>query len=142
MLPGFLTTALEMIIILDVCGAIAYFAITGLARMKDKRETLSSKLQTASPGLPAFAAEGYAVPAMARMPARISSAVYRPVSLDASPAAPQQIHWTAGLKQRISKMTGKFTYRPTPSGDTLKMQSIDSDYARLGRVLDSFKEET
>ena len=34
MLPGFLTTALEIIIILDICGAVVYFALSGLAKRK------------------------------------------------------------------------------------------------------------
>ena len=44
MLPGFLTTALEIIIILDICGAIAYFTITGLTR-KNKPTRQATPLQ-------------------------------------------------------------------------------------------------
>ena len=35
MLPGILTTALEIIIILDICGAVVYFALSGLAKRKE-----------------------------------------------------------------------------------------------------------
>jgi hypothetical protein len=38
-------------------------------------------------------------------------------------------------------MTRKFTYRPAPSGKTVQTQALDTDQAKLGRVLDSFKEE-
>jgi len=140
MLPGFLTTALEIIIILDVCGAIAYFTITGLMRIKDKKDNTSPALPNTPPGMPALAAEGMAMPAP--LPARISATVYNPVAQETAPQEPPQKQWTAGLKQRITTMTRKFTYRPTGGGQAVKTQSLDTDYAKLGRVLDSFKEET
>ena len=37
MLPDILTTALEIIIVLDICGAIAYFVISGLVRSREAR---------------------------------------------------------------------------------------------------------
>jgi hypothetical protein len=39
-------------------------------------------------------------------------------------------------------MTKKFSYRPTAGGTSVETQPLDTDYAKLGRVLDSFKEET
>jgi len=143
MLPSFLTTALEIIIILDVCGAIAYFTITGLARTKDKSEDLASALSNSQSGMLALAAEGMAVPGIADLPGRITSTVYHPVSPETLPAeAPSQNQWTAGLKQRVASMTKKFSYRPTAGGTSVETQPLDTDYAKLGRVLDSFKEET
>jgi hypothetical protein len=142
MLPGFLTTALEIIIILDVCGVIAYFTITGFARMKDKKEGLSPALQNTQPGLPALATEGITMPAILNVPERITSTVYSPVASEPTPQVPPPNQWTAGLKQRLTSMTRKFTYRPAPSGKTVQTQALDTDQAKLGRVLDSFKEET
>ncbi|MBT3604838.1 MAG: hypothetical protein HOE48_19680 [Candidatus Latescibacteria bacterium] len=141
MLPGFLTTALEIIIILDVCGVIAYFTITGIARMKDKKENTSPELSNTPPGMPALATEGAPMP-IVNVPARITSTVYDPVTPEVLPPSPQKNQWTAGLKQRFTSMTRKFTYRPEPSGTAVKTQTIDADHAKLGRVLDSFKEET
>lgn len=140
MLPGFLTTALEIIIILDVCGAIAYFTITGLMRIKDKKENTTSVLPNSPPGMPALATEGLVMPTP--LPARISANVYHPIAPETTPQEPPQKQWTAGLRQRITTMTRKFTYRPTNGGQAVKTQSLDTDYAKLGRVLDSFKEET
>ena len=34
MLAGFLTTALEIVIILDICGVVAYFVVSGLTRSR------------------------------------------------------------------------------------------------------------
>jgi hypothetical protein len=140
MLPGFLTTALEIIIILDVCGAIAYFTISGLMRIKDKKDNTPSALPNPTAGMPALAPEGLAMPAI--LPARISAHVYHPVAAETAPQEPPQKQWTAGLRQRITTMTRKFTYRPTNGGQAVQTQSLDTDYAKLGRVLDSFKEET
>lgn len=141
MLPGFLTTALEIIIILDVCGVIAYFTITGIARMKDKKEAATSEMPNTPSGMPALAAQGVSLP-VANLPERITSNVYDPVTPEALPPSPPKNQWTAGLKQRFTSMTRKFTYRPEPSGTVVKTQTIDADQAKLGRVLDSFKEET
>lgn len=142
MLPGFLTTALEIIIILDICGAIAYFTITGLTRLKDKKETLSPVMQNATAGLPAFATEAGQMPADISIPERVSATVYHPATNNTPPQEPPTRQWTAGLKQRLSSMTRKFTYKPAAGGQTVQTQNIDADYAKLGRVLDSFKEET
>lgn len=139
MLPGFLSTALEIIIILDVCGAIAYFTITGLTRIKDKKQDASPVLPNTSVGLPALAAEG---PAMIQVPERVTSQVYDPVAIDTPPQAQPKTQWTAGFRQRITSLTSKFTYKPAPSGKAVQKESVDSDYAKLGRVLDSFKEDT
>ena len=38
MLTGFLTTALEIVIILDICGAVAYFVVAGMLRSRDDDE--------------------------------------------------------------------------------------------------------
>lgn len=141
MLPGFLSTALEIIIILDVCGVIAYFTITGLTRMKDKKEDLAPALPTSPSGMPALATQG-AMPTMVHVPNRITSNVYDPVAPENPPQEAPQNQWTAGLKQRITSLTSKFTYRPTPNGNTVQTQKVDTDYAKLGRVLDSFKEDT
>ena len=138
MLPGFLTTALEIIIILDVCGAIAYFTITGLIRIKDKK--VNTSVLNSPPGMPALATEGLVMPTP--LPARISANVYNPVACPIPPQEPPKKQWTAGLRQRITTMTRKFTYHPTNSGKAVQTQSLDTDYAKLGRVLDSFKEET
>lgn len=137
MLPGFLTTALEVIIILDICGAIAYFTLTGLTRMKDKKETQSASFQNTPAGMPALAPQGM----VAALPEPITASVYHPTAEEPSPQAPSQKQWTAGFKQRFSSLTRKFTYRPTSNKQAVKTQPLDNDYTKLGRVLDSFKED-
>ena len=142
MLPGFLSTALEIIIILDVCGVIAYFTITGLTRMKDKKENASPAMPVSPSGMPALATEGVAMPTTVDVPKRFTSNVYDPVIPENPPQEAPPKQWTAGLKQRITTLTSKFTYRPAPNGNTVQTQKLDADHAKLGRVLDSFKEDT
>ena len=50
MLDGFLTTALELIIILDVCGAIIYVVAVSLRRAKQKQAEQADAVPT-TPGL-------------------------------------------------------------------------------------------
>jgi hypothetical protein len=136
MLPGFLTTALEIIIILDICGAIAYFTITGLTR-KNKPTRQATPLQPT----PALAFEGLAMQPAA-IPARISPSVYLPQTPE--PIA-GETSWTEGFKGRFASLKKRLTYKPTQNtqnGQTVETRSLSEDYSRLDRVLDSFKEET
>ena len=59
MLAGFLTTALEIVIILDVCGVVAYFVISGLARLRKPRQ--EGDVRSPSPHLQPCAVEGPAL---------------------------------------------------------------------------------
>ncbi|MDP6039722.1 MAG: hypothetical protein QGG64_14320 [Candidatus Latescibacteria bacterium] len=133
MLPGFLTTALEIIIILDICGAIAYFTITGLTRKNKQTE------QALQP-TPALAFEGLATQTV---PARVSPTVYLP---EAPKPKAEETSWTEGFKTRLTSFKKRLTYTPNnqnnQNGQTVKTRSLNDDYNRLGRVLDSFKEET
>ena len=133
MLPGFLTTALELLIILDVCGAIIYFALTGFARIKKRAGQPAQRdrasIQSFGMDTPVLA------PAQSYAPHRpISPAVYLP----GEPEPESKRRWLAGFKNRVRQ---EFTYRPARQG-VVKTHLTDPDYARLGKVLDSFKEET
>ena len=137
MLPGFLTTALEIIIILDVVGAIAYFTITGLTRKKDGGQTdKSSVIPPLQPApIPALAFEGLA-PQPAAVPARISPSVYAPK--EETSVATKSTR-TDGLKSQFTYLKDRFAYKHT--AQTIEKQDINTDYNRLGRVLDSCKED-
>lgn len=136
MLPGFLTTALELLIILDVCGAIIYFALTGFARIKKPSaqppQNTHAPIQSFGIDTPVLA------PAQPYAPHRpIAPAVY----LHGEPEPQSDRRWLASFKHRVTSLKQAFTYRPATQG-AVKTQAADPDYARLGRVLDSFKEET
>lgn len=133
MLPGFLTTALEIIIILDICGAIAYFTITGLTR-KNKQTEQATPLQPT----PAMAFEGL-VMQPAAIPARISPSVYLPETPE---PITEDVSWTEGFKTRFTSLKKRLTHKPDNQNGHETRSSLNDDYNRLGRVLDSFKEET
>lgn len=140
MLPGFLTTALEIIIILDVCGAVVYFALTGLSRIKKQSEKTSPPLQTQSPVLQSLGIETPALATPTAIPTRISPTVYLPETPPETHKAERA--WTGGIKHQMSRLKNAFTYRPETQNQAIETRAIDPDYAKLGRVLDSFKEET
>jgi len=142
MLPDFLTTALEIIIIIDVCGAIIYFTITSLGRTKDQKEELSPALQNTPSGMPALATQGASMPTRVHLSERISSPGYDPVVAKTPRQSPPKNQLPAGLKDRLKSIRRKSTYRPTPSGQPVQTQTLNTHYAELGRVLDSSKEDT
>ena len=136
MLPGFLSTALEIIIILNICGAVVYFTITGLTRKNGgpSQQSASHPLQVEP--TPALAYEGLTTQPVT-VPERISPSVYAPTAPEATPVA--KTSWTEGLKSQFTGLKERFSYKQTEQ--TIKKQAITPDYNRLDRVLDSFKED-
>jgi hypothetical protein len=142
MLPGFLTTALEILIILDVCGAVVYFALSGLIRSRNPKPGLDvPQLQPAYPNrLQPCPAGGvptgiYSAPPS---PTPTEAAIY--AGTGAPPVEEKRPGFCAGFKHRIASLRGKFGYRA--HAGTVEPVSLDDEHRRLGQVLDSFKEET
>jgi hypothetical protein len=138
MLPGFLTSALEIIIILDICGAVVYFALSGLAKRRETESeaTLNplsgmygSQLQPAGISSPSYPLASY--------PGGTDLSIYA-----GEPTAPQTktgFSFTAGLSQRLTALKSRLTYRPdAPTGTG---PAKGDDHKKLGQVLESFKEE-
>jgi len=69
------------------------------------------------------------------VPARISPSVYAPKEIEPLVKTP----WTEGLKSQFTSLKDRFVYKQT--SQTIKKQNTNADYNRLGRVLDSFKED-
>ena len=136
MLPSFLTSALEIIIILDICGAIAYFTITGLTRKNGGQSQESAIPPLQLEPTPALAFQGLATQP-ATVPARISPSVYEPTAPDTQPIV--KASWTEGLKSQFTGLKERFAYKQT--GQPIEKEAINPDYNRLDRVLDSFKED-
>ena len=80
MLTGFLTTALEIVIVLDICGAVAYFVVAGILRSRDDDGKQVLFGGDASPLQPA-----YSTPYQASLAAP-SLSEPAPVSLEPGPA--------------------------------------------------------
>ena len=142
MLPGFLTTALEILIILDVCGAVVYFALSGLIKSRNpKPEQGEFDFQPAYPSqlqpCPAGGVSG-GVYSASPSPTQSVAAIY--AGSDAPPVAEESTGFYAGFKHRISSLRGKFGYRA--HAGTVEHVRLDKENQRLGQVLDSFKEET
>ena len=141
MLPGFLTTALEILIILDVCGAVVYFALSGLTRSKNPKPELGvPDFQPAYPNrLQPCPAGGVPTGMYSASPSPTppEAAIY--AGTDAPPVE-ESTGFYAGFKHRIASLKGKFSYR-AHSG-TVENVSLSKEQQRLGQVLDSFKEET
>jgi len=145
MLAGFLTTALEIVIILDVCGVVAYFVISGLARLRnsgDGGQDCSESPLSPSPLRP-LAVEG---PVLS--PAPYYGAVPKP-GLDiyagptpASAGGNEGFSVTAGLRRRLASLKGRLTYRFHRGSRDVETQEYGDDCSRLGRILDSFKEDS
>ncbi len=142
MLPGFLTTALELIIILDVCGAVVYFALSGLARSKkkDAESQIDPNQAAYGPQLQPCAAEGItsSLPLMTPRPGGSDPAIYAGIPRQPEPA--QGFNLLAGFKHRISSFKSRFTYRPA-TGQQVEVRNMDDGHRKLGQILDSFREE-
>ena len=154
MLTGFLTTALEIIIVLDICGAVVYFALSGLTRMNQNPPEGGrqwplpgsddgpgpSPLPAHPSGLQPCTVEGPSSPYGSPVPVEGPAlSVYA-----GTPSAPQTekgFSLTAGLKRRIVSLKDRLTYRPAGNAQAVQTRETGSDYRKLGQVLDSFKEE-
>ena len=137
MLPGFLTTSLEIIIILDVCGAIVYFTLSGLTRIRQKQAKITPPpLPLGLPGLrPATQSASPVAPA--------DRSVFSVYAAPEPAAEPEQgFGFRTGFRRRITSFKDKFTYRPFGGNRGVQTQDMGAENQKLGRILDSFKEET
>jgi len=142
MLAGFLTTVLEIVVILDVCGVIAYFAISGLIRYKKSRNATGDTIPQAvyASQLQPCAAEGPAISPSPRPAHESGLSIYAGSSCELE-EAPEGFRITAGLKRRIASLKSKFSYRPGRGKNGIETRNMETEYHKLGRILDSFKEE-
>jgi hypothetical protein len=142
MLPGILTTALEIIIILDICGAVVYFALSGLAKRKESegeatpyplQGMYSSQLQPVMPG-------GISSPSypLATYPCGADVSIYAGEPTQDEPQ--KGFNVTAGLMQRLTALKSRLTYSPNSRNEAKPAQ--DEDQRKLGQILDSFREES
>lgn len=126
MLNIFLTTALEMIILLDILGVVIYFVVSGIVRAKRQPS------------------DQPAVPASAGMtPCPVGPPVYTAFPCNASyvstssPAVtPSRNGWLGlrNLKDRITRRTDPEVSRTEDTG-------IEAEQHRIGMILNSFKED-
>ena len=142
MLPGFLTTALEIIIILDICGAVVYFALSGLAKRKESETeaptyplqgVYSSQLQPATSG-------GISSPPypLATYPGGADMSIYTGESTKPEPQ--KGFNVTAGLMQRLTALKSRLTYRPNIRNEAEPARN--ADHRKLGQILATFREES
>ena len=142
MLPGFLTTALEIIIILDICGAVVYFALSGLAKRKASETeaptyplqgVYSSQLQPATSG--GISSTPYP---LATYPGGADMSIYAGESTKPEPQ--KSFNVTAGLMQRLTALKSRLTYRPNTRNQAEPARN--EDHRKLGQMLDTFREES
>ena len=133
---------LEILIILDVCGAVVYFALAGLVRSRNpKPEHRVPGFQPAYPNrLQPCPAGGMSMDMYSASPSPTPSEAAIRAGTDAPTAEVESAGFYAGFKHRITSFKGKFGYR-AHSG-TVENVSLGKEHQRLGQVLDSFKEET
>ena len=154
MLDGMLTTALQIIIVLDICGAVFYFLMSGTTKDKEARASesspgfltwakksptpqfaLSSQLQ---PGMAAVGPnEPPPIPEWVSQENRSASGIY---GLEgATDVAPSPGGLVRGVSRFFSTIKGKFhrqnAHEFSASAD------LNSDRVRLNKVLESFREE-
>ena len=143
MLAGILTKALEIIIVLDICGAIVYCVIYGLSRSRgDGGEQVRTGPEPpplhpiySSPFQPC-PAEGIPAPSIP-LPypsSRSDAAIYAGISSE--PEARKGFSLITGLKGRIASLKDRFAGRPASGAPNLR-----GDHQSLSRILDSFREE-
>ncbi|MCZ6634590.1 MAG: hypothetical protein O7G87_14390 [bacterium] len=138
MLTGFLTTALEIILILDICGAIVYFVLSGLKKQQDEKENTQP---TPSPlSMPATGPVLTPVYQMATAGHDVFSVYAERPSEE--PEMPRSFGLIASVKQRITSFKAKLsTYRPSANKQSVQTQEIGTEHRKLGQILDSFKED-
>lgn len=143
MLAGILTTALEIVILLDICGAIVYCIVYGLTRPRgDGGKRTAPRIPPlhpiySSPFQPLPAEEIPAPSTPMPYPSTNSpGAIYAGVSAETETT--KSFNPIAGLKARIASLKHRVTNRLTSGGQTREMQEA---HQNLGQVLDSFKEE-
>lgn len=152
MLDGILTTALQIIIVLDICGAVLYFLMSGASRAKEAKASAHSPTPRGSQE-PQFAMSTQLQPAMAGAGAvepppvpewvsrgddRSASAIYGVEGVET--AAPERAGWSARIGGMFSSLKGRFGRQKTQENGE-SADDLNVDHTRLNRVLDSFREE-
>lgn len=148
MLTGFLTTALEIIIVLDIFGAIIYFAISGFSRKNQTSTENEQQLNLSSsnnesqttilttenesqimeePSYPYGTGVSFEDP---------TYSMYSDTKPKKMPG--KEFSFAANIKRRITSFKNRFIY---PSDDKIQIKKIRPNYRKLGQVLDSFREE-
>jgi hypothetical protein len=145
MLDGILTTALQIIIVLDICGAVFYFLMSG-AKNKEAntsqesplpRFALSSQLQPAMAGVTTGAMQPPPVAEWLTKDDRSATDIY---GLEgATEVAPWPVGMSARVSSIFSSIKGKFSHQNTH--EFRESADLNSDHARLKKVLDSFREK-
>ena len=154
MLDGILTTALQIIIVLDICGAVFYFLMSGAAKHKEAKAS-ASPTPTGSPALaagPQFAMSSQLQPALAGaagvqpppIPEWVSNGDDRSAAQiygveGATEAAPAPSHLSARIGGLFSSIKRRFQRQNT--GEIAETADLNSDRVRLNKVLESFREE-
>lgn len=144
MLDGILTTSLQILIVLDICGAIVYFLMSGTAKDKEaKTSPLSPTPQYASSSQlqPAMAGAGTIepppVPEWVIQSDGNAAQIY---GLEgATDVAPESAGLSASVSRIFSTIRGKF-HRQN-AHEFGQSADLNSDSVRLNKVLDSFREE-
>ena len=143
MLAGILTTALEIVIVLDICGALVYCVVSGLAREKKADADHGiSPLEVAYAGALQPCPAGGVIASPAPVVCPPGSEDLRVYTVPEPTAEPQQEHGlTAAFRRHIDSLRKKFTYRPGNGTAVVQKDDMDEAQRKLGRVLDSFKED-
>ena len=123
MFNAFLTTALEVIVLLDILGAIVYFIISGIVRARKQstvRPAVPVPVISFPAGAPAYTAFTPATP-------YFSSA--------ASPSPSDRGGWSGlrGLRDRFS--------RKAPASARPEQSDVEAGHRKIGTILNSFKED-
>ncbi len=153
MLDGILTTALQIIIVLDICGAVFYVLMSAAGKNKQAAVSQSSLSAPALSPTPQYAFPGQLQPAMAGnmdvasepppVPEWLSTGNRSATQIygleGAAETAPKPAGLTARVSGLFSRVKGKFqrqnTHESTGSAD------LNNDQMRLNSVLESFREE-
>ena len=150
MLDGILTTALQIIIVLDICGAVFYFLMSGAAKAKEKQSTPSQ--QSPTPAWSAVTSHQTALqPALATtgatqpppIPEWVSKGDRSATSIYDLEGTPEAAPEPAGLSARVSTIFAsiKAKFQPQNTGENAKPADLNNDRVRLNKVLDSFRED-
>ncbi len=134
MLTGFLSTALEIIIILDICGAIVYFALMGLHRSRGGGGTKApNQVKPPTPTAPI----GYPYQIGPSTIYGATGGTQEEKTFNDEPV----LGMMSGLKQRLFSLKAKWISRPASKILVRKNPGVETDFRKLSQVLDSFKGE-
>ena len=152
MLDGIFTTALQIIIVLDICGAVFYVLMS--AKSKEAKASSASPTPTDTPAAagPQFAMSPQLQPAMAGagraepppIPEWVTGGTDRSAtsiygSDTVVETVPESQGWSARIGGVFSSITSKFQRQN--AHEIGKTADLNSDRVRLNKVLESFREE-